>query len=48
MRPEQALDPFEHGLIAHAGAAQKLLTRLPGADSERLLENGFLVVHPKK
>ena|SRR2546425_339780 len=45
MRPEQALESFEHGFIAHASVAEKLLTRVLRADSERLLKNGFLVVH---
>ena len=48
MRPEQALEPFEHGFIACARTAQKILSRLLRVDSERLLENGFFVVHPKK
>jgi hypothetical protein len=48
MRPEQASDPFEHGFVARASAAQKFLTRLAGAKPERLFENGFFVVHPKK
>ena len=45
MGAEQALEPFDHGLIACTSAAQKLLTRLLGADSERPLKNGLFVVH---
>jgi hypothetical protein len=45
MGREQALESFQHRFIPSTRIAQKFLALLRRADSQRLLKDGFFVIH---